>query len=517
MTVTLVQSTGGSRIDAAGSIAHITLPASDEPHGIFAFASATASVSEPSAGTATVTVRIVRTGGAIGEVTVLARTRTAAEVGSGPSRAVPDSDFDAILETAVVFRNGETAKDLALVVRADTLPEIDEVLTVLLTAVSVRDGDKVGPYQGSSPRLGTMAACNVTILENDNARGIIQFMESRTRISVNESNTVRPFLLERTEGLFHSVSVDWFTLSITGAIETLDYTSPRGTLVFPEGVSQLSLPMFIFDDAEPEMDEEFQIVLGSAGNGVVIGPRSKLDVVIVENDDARGVLAFASGSLTRVVDEPASGRTTLRFDLVRSGGLFGSVIVHWSLEDGAFTDDILATSGFVSFAPFLNTGRFDVVVLSDDIAEMEERMTFRLTRVEGGGRVATSNMVASVLVRANDDPYGIFSFASLPASAVATEATRFANVTIFRTGGLLQPVAVTVAVLPLPPSALLSDPIVAFADQLPAPLIYSLFSAPQAGRGATTDMGLFSAGPSPRYCSPAGQDHGGRGGEGERE
>ena len=135
----------------------------------------------------------------------------------------------------------------------DNEPELVESFVVSLTNVTLVDeADRQGSTS-NSPRIGTdQATIVVEITENDNSRGLLEFVV--TEVAVDEDAGSAVLEVVRNSGTFGIVAVDF---SITGVTATGDddYAPSSGTVVFEMDVSSQSITIGIINDSEAELEE----------------------------------------------------------------------------------------------------------------------------------------------------------------------------------------------------------------------------------------------------------------------
>lgn len=153
--------------------------------------------------------------------------------------------------------------------------------------------------QGSttnSPRISsTGQTLQVTIRENDNNRGLLNF--SMDSVSVVETPGSQVTLrVTRTRGIFGSVSVEYTV--VNGSATSADYGPvTTGTLVFESGQDIGNITIDIVNDQIPEPDETFEVILRNGMGGAEVDMPSSVTVTILSNDDLNGVFFFADSSL----------------------------------------------------------------------------------------------------------------------------------------------------------------------------------------------------------------------------
>ena len=167
----------------------IIINRSDNPNGVFAFASATQPAATELDGADSVSnVRVVRAFGGFGEIKVSWSLQPVSGItlGAGVS---PTSGV-------VTFAPDQQTADIVLTVLPDNLPELDEKYIVTLTSV---DG-------GAS--FGSPASTNFTVTASDDPSGVVAFADLAT-LEVSESGGNAVLALQRTAGLFGRLTVAW--------------------------------------------------------------------------------------------------------------------------------------------------------------------------------------------------------------------------------------------------------------------------------------------------------------------
>lgn len=125
----------------------------------------------------------------------------------------------------------------------------------------------------------------LVIAENDDARGVVQFLQA----AITTAEPSQDFIsLQRTEGVFGNLSVEWETVS--GTAGGADFSPQRGTVVIPAEVRTVTLPLVILEDSIPEFSEQFivQLVGLSGSGGGRLGTLSTSTITITASDDPNG-------------------------------------------------------------------------------------------------------------------------------------------------------------------------------------------------------------------------------------
>ena len=247
----------------------------------------------------------------------------------------------------------------------DDEPELDETFIVRLLSVELLDSfdDLRGfTFVGDSnlidmpPILGTVDQLEITILESDNARGIVSLDTNMFPAVEGQTAYIN---LTRSGGTFGDISVRYNITdgSARGNGEDYFVASLQGELVFTQGQEVASIMIPIRDDTLPELQEQFFVQLTGATGGASIAGITVAAVIIEPSDDPNGVIRFAVESQAGVIIQnpsPGQGVLHVSFTVERDGGNIGATVVQWMVtgpSPGRESDDIdpATLQGFVSF------------------------------------------------------------------------------------------------------------------------------------------------------------------------
>ncbi|KAM9359175.1 sodium/calcium exchanger 2b isoform 1-T1 [Symphorus nematophorus] len=199
------------------------------------------------------TLAVVCQGG-LGENTFYVDYRTE----DGSANAGSDYEYS---EGTLVFKPGETRKEIKVGIIDDDIFEEDEHFFVRL--LNLRVGDAEGMFEsdevGATPkaRLVEPLVATVTILDDDHA-GIFTFSERMVRVS--ESVGTMEVTVVRNSGARGTVILPYHTESGTAKAGD-DYEDARGELEFTNDQTTQTFQVRIIDDEEYEKHENFYIVL----------------------------------------------------------------------------------------------------------------------------------------------------------------------------------------------------------------------------------------------------------------
>ncbi|XP_026792855.3 solute carrier family 8 member 4b isoform X2 [Pangasianodon hypophthalmus] len=177
----------------------------------------------------------------------------------GTANAGSDYEF---AEGTLVFKPGETLKELTVGIIDDDIFEEDEYFYVHLSNPRIVDGTDGHLADGGAPALkaalGEAHTATVTIYDDDHA-GIFTFESESTRVS--ESVGIMQVKVQRTSGARGLVAVPYRTIDGT-ARGGEDYEETSGKLEFKNDETMKIIEVKIIDDEEYEKNKTFTIELG---------------------------------------------------------------------------------------------------------------------------------------------------------------------------------------------------------------------------------------------------------------
>ncbi|KAM9601098.1 sodium/calcium exchanger 1 isoform 2-T2 [Trichechus inunguis] len=203
----------------------------------------------------TVALTIIRRGGDLTN-TVFVDFRTE----DGTANAGSDYEFT---EGTVVFKPGETQKEIRVGIIDDDIFEEDENFLVHLSNVKVsseasEDGILEANHVSTLACLGSPSTATVTIFDDDHA-GIFTFEEPVTHVS--ESIGIMEVKVLRTSGARGNVIVPYKTIEGTARGGGEDFEDTCGELEFQNDEIVKIITIRIFDHEEYEKECSFSLVL----------------------------------------------------------------------------------------------------------------------------------------------------------------------------------------------------------------------------------------------------------------
>uniref|UniRef100_A0A672KPP4 Sodium/calcium exchanger 2-like n=1 Tax=Sinocyclocheilus grahami TaxID=75366 RepID=A0A672KPP4_SINGR len=199
------------------------------------------------------------------------------------------SDYE-YCEGTLVFKPGETRKEIKVGIIDDDIFEEDEHFFVRL--LNLRVGDAEGMFesddtdQAPKARLVQPLMATVTILDDDHA-GIFNFTDRLVRVS--ESVGTMEVTVVRNSGARGTVIIPYHTENGTAQGGGVDYEDTHGELEFTNDQTTQTFQVRIIDDEEYEKHENFFIVLEEPRwlkRGISEDPEGQLSA---EEEEARKI------------------------------------------------------------------------------------------------------------------------------------------------------------------------------------------------------------------------------------
>ena len=111
------------------------------------------------------------------------------------------------------------------------------------------------------------------------------------------------------------VSVPYSYNSSSATID--DYVEADGALVFSEGETTKTLSFTIVDDLFAEREESFEIVLEAPSGAAALGPRNRLEIRILDDDQIMG-----SGRVALEIENSGANGNVNAFGVAEDGGIY---------------------------------------------------------------------------------------------------------------------------------------------------------------------------------------------------
>ncbi len=300
----------------------------------------------------------------------------------------------------VSFPEGSVSASFSLASVDDLIPEPPERFVASLTNI-------VG-----GARLGGVANASIEVLKSDSSNGVFGISSPLTFPVLEEATGLLSVSVNRSAGTFGNVTVVWEVREVVSmAVARGDFTSPTGSVTFPDGVTEQRVLLSPLDEMVPELTEQFVLVLTTVfvnddlissspfSSASIDQSRDTFTFSIAANDYPYGVLQFSSSATPpvspfvvatsipeRLVKESA-GVVTVYVE--RAQGLVGVVSVEYFTSDASATSlglspDYISSAGTLVFQDGVGVASFNVTLLDDDIPELNKNFYINLTNPLGG-------------------------------------------------------------------------------------------------------------------------------------
>lgn len=233
------------------------------------------------------------------------------------------------------FGANETTKDVSINIPDDMVPNGSRDWHVYIAAVQ-------------NGVIGSPGAATITVIDDDIVPTLS--VENASAIEGNSGTTTATFRVNLSPAVPFAVDVSVAAEPGTAQNGT-DFTFTPATLTFPAGTTELTVPVTILGDTEPETDETFSLVV----TGLRTGMGSMRAIGTIINDDAVPVPHITSVT-------PPTGSTTGNTTVTIAGENFrDSCAVTFGGAIGRLTAPATSTTLTVATPPHA-VGSVDVIV-----------------------------------------------------------------------------------------------------------------------------------------------------------
>jgi hypothetical protein len=213
---------------------------------------------------------------------------------------------------------------------------------------------------GTVPLMPALAITALTPTQNEGSIGSTSFV----------------FEISRNGDLTGSTSVLWSVEGTgTNPATNTDFALnqlPSGTAVFAAGQASLTLNIAVVGDGLVEPDERFQVVLGSASNGLITPATASATSLILNDDLAPKTYTFTASSNTVYEGSPLNigvATTNVSVGTRLYWQASGTTITDSDFTSGGLTGDVVIGSD--GRASFTRTVAADPLVDSDEVMELK--------------------------------------------------------------------------------------------------------------------------------------------------
>jgi aryl-phospho-beta-D-glucosidase BglC (GH1 family) len=319
-----------------------------------------AAVVEGDAGSASLVFTVTLTQAAAAPVSVSYSTL------NGSARA--GDDYTASIGT-LTFAPGETRKTITVPVLGDRLVELEEALTVQLSApvgLRILDGSGTGRIRDNDVDPAPNTPPSISIADYLTTEGDSGLTHMHVVLTLSKASSV-------------PVTVRYASEDAT-ATGDVDYELLSGTVTFAPGETRQTIHAHVFGDRMVEATESYRIRLSAPTNATLA---DDLGVVTITNDDMAALpsLSIADASIA----EGNSGTRVMNLTVTLSAPASGPVTVGYATANDTATagSDYTAKSGTLSFAAGETSKTIQVTITGDRVSEANERFKVVLTSPSG--------------------------------------------------------------------------------------------------------------------------------------
>ncbi|XP_051546873.1 adhesion G-protein coupled receptor V1 isoform X1 [Myxocyprinus asiaticus] len=438
--------TGRAALSFHGWEAVVSVEASDEPFGMLSIAPTSQSVTTAEKDII-VRIYINREFGASGAVNISYETVRGSLQDLKQTEgalAEPGQDFKYV-SSSVIMQDGQTSVSIPIKIIDDDIPELKEFFLVNITSAVLIT------ILPTAPKLNTEGLiAEISIDANDGIQGIV-FWQNIDYV-VNETFGVLTLVAYRDAGTYGNVSLFFYAQNLEAQLG-LDFNATPSMIHFADGEQHKFIAVHILDDAFPEGDETFQLILANPSAGLELGENTTATVTILANDDGHGIISF-NNSEHFLLREPTSmsslGESVATLYIKRDPpqGTFGTVTVQFTITDAngsLYTDDLTPSYGFVVLEDGDRFKTLEIWAVLDAEPEMNETFTVTLSNPTGGARLGDS-LQTFITVLQNQAPLGLFRISPSTNRTLDTmtveERTGTVYLTVSRSNGLESAVSV---------------------------------------------------------------------------
>ncbi|XP_077203699.1 adhesion G-protein coupled receptor V1 isoform X3 [Paroedura picta] len=364
-------------------------------------------------------ITIVRNGGTHGNISVAwIITRNSSDSSPVTTDITPDSGM-------LHFDQGQMLAPLSLNIINDDIPEEAEPYLLKILAHTIQGGAEV-----SEP-----AELLFYIQDSDDVYGVIKFYPLENQMI--ESSPDGRFLslsFARQKGTVGDVKLSYTVMYIPAGPVDPERTkegilniSGRSILHLPEGKTEDIVKVPIRNDAFLQNGAHFLVQLEKVEllNIIPLIPSVSPRLGDIQNISLRITPEIANGEIgfisnfPIILHEPEDSIATVVAVALHRDGTDGQATVFWSLKPSGFNakavtmDDISPFSGFVVFLSGQSDTEINITIKADDSPEMNETLVLSLDRVSVKNQILKSGFTSrELIILENDDPGGVFEFAS---------------------------------------------------------------------------------------------------------
>jgi len=318
------------------------------------------------------TVRVIRTGGLIGKISVNFSTGE----GNGINSAIGGVDYQPLL-TRLDFPEGEAIQHVTIEILDDIEIEPDEEVDLQLS-----DFEK--------DTEGLQSKAKLIITSDDSAIGFSQPLYS---IAEGQDGALARIEIQRFGSLLGELEMSFLTATNGTAQANADFLWVSNKVQFADFETSKFVTVPILDDVKIEPVESLVLLITNlVGNAIIQLGESQLN--IIDNDFATGDFSFEYPTIK--VMENANFATV---GVVRTNGFTGIVEIQYEMSDltAVVGKDYSSETGKIIFSDGDFVQYMDIPILDDKLEEGAEAFKVRLIKATGDAKITPPNF-ANVII-----------------------------------------------------------------------------------------------------------------------
>ncbi|MBT5310434.1 MAG: hypothetical protein HOL38_02530, partial [Verrucomicrobia bacterium] len=252
-------------------------------------------------------------------------------------------------------------------------------------------------FGGQFTQVGEYEQNNITRVFGGEqfALGRVEFWAPQ--IKYDEGATTYELKVIRSGKVQEPVTVQYKTVDGT-AMQGEDFTAATGDITFDKGEREATISISLLDDELAEGTESFTVELTSDAEGIDLGGRTSVEVVVIDNE--------SSASLDQLAYEVRESDGEIVLAVSRYGGLGEGSTVNYTLNAITATADedySAAATGVLTFAPGAGSASLIIGIVDDLIEEPTEQLAVTLSG-PSGGLTLVGELTTTVTILDNDQP-----------------------------------------------------------------------------------------------------------------
>jgi len=292
------------------------------------------------------------------------------------SSAIAGSDY-VDKKGTLILAKGSTTISVALEVRGDTIPEEDEVFSLIF------DNPTGAKFANNADELVAI----ITLKNDDPILSVIDQQELSVSLVEKNNQYTHVFSLQIAP-LKTDITLDYYTKN-GSATAGKDFFNIKGRLTLPKGSTAIKVSLEILGDIIPEEDETFSLIFDNIKAVKLKNSANQLTATItIKNDDVTlpptTISLLDENELKRNIFE-RSHQHVYTYTL-SIAPLTTAMTLDYSTESGTATagNDFIHTNGTLKLNKGATKIEINVLIMPDNLPEEDETFSLILDNPKGG-------------------------------------------------------------------------------------------------------------------------------------